>query len=87
MDNNIVTLPLFDEEGNEVEFEVITKLDIEDKEYVIVVPKDEDVDEAVCLRIDVDENGEEVLVPVEDDEEFEKVSEAYEAFFNEDELN
>lgn len=87
MDNNIVTLPLFDEEGNEVEFEVITKLDIENKEYVIVVPKDEDVDEAVCLRIDVDENGEEVLVPVEDDEEFEKVSEAYETFFNEDELN
>jgi uncharacterized protein YrzB (UPF0473 family) len=87
MDNNVVTLPLFDEEGNEVEFEVITKLDIEDKEYVIVVPKDEDVDEAVCLRIDVDDNGEEVLVPVENDEEFEKVSEAYEAFFNEDELN
>lgn len=87
MDDNVVTLPLFDEEGNKVEFEVITKLDIEDKEYVIVVPKDEDVDEAVCLRIDVDENGEEVLVPVEDDEEFQKVSEAYETFFNEEELN
>ena len=87
MDNNVVTLPLFDEEGNKVEFEVITKLDIEEKEYIIVVPKDEDVDEAVCLRIDVDENGEEVLVPVEDDEEFQKVSEAYETFFNEEELN
>ena len=87
MDNNIVTLPLFDQEGNKVEFEVITKLDIEDKEYVIVVPKDEDVDEAVCLRIDVDENKEEVLVPVEDDEEFRKVSEAYENFLNEEDLN
>jgi uncharacterized protein YrzB (UPF0473 family) len=87
MDNNIVTLPLFDEEGNKVEFEVITKLDIEDKEYVIVVPKDEDVDEAVCLRIDVDENGKEVLVPVEDDEEFRIVSEAYENFLNEEDLN
>jgi len=87
MDNNIVTLPLFDEEGNKVEFEVITKLDIEDKEYVIVIPKDEDVDEAVCLRIDVDKSGEEVLVPVEDDEEFRKVSEAYETFLNEEELN
>lgn len=87
MDNNIVTLPLFDEEGNKVEFEVITKLDIEDKEYVIVIPKDEDVDEAVCLRIDVDKNGEEVLVPVEDNEEFRKVSEAYETFLNEEELN
>jgi uncharacterized protein YrzB (UPF0473 family) len=84
MDNNFDTLPLFDEEGNKVEFEVITKLDIEDKEYLIVIPKDEDVDEAVCLRIDEDENGKEVLVPVEDDEEFQMLSEAYEAFLSEE---
>ena len=39
MDNNIDTITLTDEEGKETEFEVITKLDIEDKEYVVVVPK------------------------------------------------
>lgn len=70
MDNNVDTITLTDEEGKETEFEVITKLDIEDKEYVVVVPKNEEVDEAIALRIDNNDNGEEVLVPVEEDEEF-----------------
>ncbi|MBY6952165.1 DUF1292 domain-containing protein [Clostridium botulinum] len=84
MDNNVDTITLTDEEGKETEFEVITKLDIEDKEYVVVVPKDEEVDEAIALRIDNNDNGEEVLVPVEEDEEFNMVSEAYELLFSEE---
>ncbi|APH18772.1 DUF1292 domain-containing protein [Clostridium botulinum] len=84
MDNNVDTITLTDEEGKETEFEVITKLDIEDKEYVVVVPKDEEVDEAIALRIDNNDNGEEVLVPVEEDEEFNMVAEAYELLFSEE---
>ncbi|NFS07301.1 DUF1292 domain-containing protein [Clostridium botulinum] len=84
MDNNVNTITLTDEEGKETEFEVITKLDIEDKEYVVVVPKDEEVDEAIALRIDNNDNGEEVLVPVEEDEEFNMVAEAYELLFSEE---
>ncbi|ENK1242591.1 DUF1292 domain-containing protein [Clostridium sp. FAM 1755] len=85
MDNNVNTITLTDEEGKETEFEVITKLDIEDKEYVVVVPKDEEVDDAIALRIDNNDNGEEVLVPVEEDEEFNMVAEAYELLFSEEE--
>ncbi|MDS1004411.1 DUF1292 domain-containing protein [Clostridium sporogenes] len=85
MDNNVNTITLTDEEGEETEFEVITKLDIEDKEYVVVVPKDEEVDDAIALRIDNNDNGEEVLVPVEEDEEFNMVAEAYELLFSEEE--
>ncbi|ABS34073.1 hypothetical protein RSJ21_13245 [Clostridium botulinum] len=84
MDNNVDTITLTDEEGKETEFEVITKLDIEDKEYVVVVPKNEEVDEAIALRIDNNDNGEEVLVPVEEDEEFNMVAEAYELLFSEE---
>ncbi|ACA56964.1 DUF1292 domain-containing protein [Clostridium botulinum] len=84
MDNNVDTITLTDEEGKKTEFEVITKLDIEDKEYVVVVPKDEEVDEAIALRIDNNDNGEEVLVPVEEDEEFNMVAEAYELLFSEE---
>ncbi|MBD5639070.1 DUF1292 domain-containing protein [Clostridium botulinum] len=84
MDNNIDTITLTDEEGKKTEFEVITKLDIEDKEYVVVVPKDEEVDEAIALRIDNNDKGEEVLVPVEEDEEFNMVAEAYELLFSEE---
>lgn len=84
MDNNVNTITLTDEEGKETEFDVITKLDIEDKEYVVVVPKDEQVDEAIALRIDNNDNGEEVLVPVEEDKEFNMVAEAYESLFSEE---
>ncbi|EPY6472811.1 DUF1292 domain-containing protein [Clostridium sporogenes] len=84
MNNNIDTITLTDEEGKETEFEVITKLDIEDKEYVVVVPKDEEVDEAIALRIDNNDKGEEILVPVEEDEEFNMVAEAYELLFSEE---
>ncbi|HDK7174695.1 TPA: DUF1292 domain-containing protein [Clostridium botulinum] len=84
MDNNIDTITLTDEEGKETEFEVITKLDIEDKEYVVVVPKNEEVDEAIALRIDNNDKGEDVLVPVEEDEEFNMVAEAYELLFSEE---
>jgi uncharacterized protein YrzB (UPF0473 family) len=88
MDNEeLGTILLYDENGDEVEFEVVTKLDIEDKEYVIVTPLDEDSDDAIALRIEKGEDGEEVLVTVEDDEEFEMIEEAYETLFAEDLLN
>jgi len=87
MDNEFGTILLNDENGVEIEFEVITKLDIEDKEYIIVTPKNEETEDALALRIDKDEDGTEVLVAVEDDEEFELVEEAYETLFAEDLLN
>ena len=59
MEQDVKTIVLNDEDGNEIEFEVITKLDIEDSEYVIVAPLDRDDDvDAVALKIEQDENGE-----------------------------
>lgn len=76
---NYINEPLIlkDEEGKEVKFEVIMKIDIEDKEYVIVTLADEEAD-AIAFRIDKDENGEETYVTIDDDDEFEMVCEAYE---------
>ncbi|MBU3111386.1 DUF1292 domain-containing protein [Clostridium lacusfryxellense] len=79
MDNNVETILLNDEEGNEIEFDVLTKLDIEDKEYVIVAPTGEEDIDAIALRIDKDADGNDILVTIDDDEEFEMISEAYEA--------
>lgn len=84
MENDVTSIVLNDEEGNEVEFDVITKLDIEDKEYVVVVPKEDETDEAIVLRIDKDSEGNDVLLTVEDDDEFAIVSEAYETLFGEE---
>lgn len=74
---------LRNEEGNEVIFDIITKLDIAEEEYVIVVPKDDEEGDAIALRIDSDENGKDILVAVDDEDEFAMVCEAYEILFEE----
>lgn len=84
MDNNVETILLNDEEGNEIEFDVLTKLDIEDKEYIIVAPTGEEDIDAIALRVDKDAEGNDILVTIEDDEEFEMISEAYEAVFSDE---
>ncbi|MBK1813775.1 DUF1292 domain-containing protein [Clostridium sp. YIM B02505] len=84
MENNIDTIVLLDEDGIETEFEVITKLDIEENEYVIVVPVDGSEDDAIALKIVTDEEGNDALVTVEDEEEFAMVAEAYETLFADD---
>lgn len=84
MENDVNTIILNDEDGKETEFEVITKLDIEGKEYVIVIPIDSDEEDAIALRIDKDDQGSDILVTIEDDKEFELVQEAYETLFSEE---
>lgn len=85
MENDVEKITLLDEEGKENSFEVVTKLDIEDNEYVIVIPEDAPHDsEAIILKIGKDENNEDVLSTVEDDKEFQIVSEAYETLFSGD---
>lgn len=81
------TITLLDENGEETEFEVLGVITVEDIDYAILIPidEDEDEDQAYIFRIDIDENGEEVLSEVEDDEEFEMVKDAWETLC-EDEL-
>jgi len=83
MDNFLERITLTDEEGNDVEFEVITKLDIEENEYFIVVPSGSEDLDAVALKVVEDEAGNEVLVSVDDEDEFNMVAEAYETLSEE----
>ncbi|EQB88688.1 hypothetical protein SDC9_116885 [bioreactor metagenome] len=83
MDNFLERITLTDEEGNDVEFEVITKLDIEENEYFIVVPAGSEDLDAVALKVVEDEAGNEVLVSVDDEDEFNMVAEAYETLSEE----
>lgn len=73
---------LIDEEGNEQEFEVIEIFEVDGTEYVaIALPEEEaeaDDDEVMVFRLEVDEKtGEEILHDIEDDDEWNKVAEAY----------
>ncbi|OAA82682.1 DUF1292 domain-containing protein [Clostridium ljungdahlii] len=84
MDNNnsASDLVLEDENGKKVKFQVVTKFDIKEEEYIIAVPEEcADEDTAIALKIVKDDNGEEVLVTVEDEDEFDRVLEVYESLF------
>lgn len=80
-------LTLTDEEGNEHEFSVIDIIEMDGSEYAILLPLEggeEDQDEAIILRIDSDDDGNEVLVDIEDDEEWEKVADTWASMVEED---
>ena len=70
---------LLNEDGVEEKMRVITFIDIKEigGEYVVVTPADVDTDEAYVLKYVKDEEGNENYMVVEDDAEFEMVSEAY----------
>ena len=67
---------LTDENGNDVEFELVSTLEVDGKVYAILQPIGEE--EAYIFNLEYDENGEMELSEIEDDEEFEIVAEQYE---------
>ena len=85
-DDSIVILT--DDEGNEHEFEILQILEIDDVEYAILLSLDgeeDEEDEAIILRIGVDDStGEEVLYDIEDDAEWEMVAQAWQQFADDD---
>jgi UPF0473 protein helmi_02360 len=73
---------LTDENGNDVEFELVSTLEVDEKVYAILQPTGEE--EAYIFNLKYDENGEMELFEIEDDEEFEIVAEQYELLETED---
>lgn len=62
-----------DETGEEARYEIVAVADFEEKQYVAIVPADEEVEEYAILRVELD--GEErILVSIEDDDEWERVA-------------
>lgn len=68
---------LEDETGATHEFEVYGVIDMEDVRYALLIPAGEDEEQEeigfVVLRVDTDEDGEEVWTAVEDDDELDRV--------------
>ncbi len=79
---NIITL-IDEETGEKKEFEVVATLKINDTEYAILLPTDEDTDEGLVFKV-VKENGEEILQYVDNDEEIEEVAKAYDEMIEEE---
>jgi uncharacterized protein YrzB (UPF0473 family) len=75
--DNIVIL--VDENGDEAEFEHIDTIDMNDNEYVVLAPLDEEDDdeledgEVIILKVEHGEDGEDTFVTIEDDDELDEV--------------
>ncbi len=69
--DNIITLT--DEEGNEIEFEYLDAVEMDGKEYIVLLPVEEqEKGEVVIFRVEGEEDNE-TYVGLEDEEEAEKV--------------
>ena len=87
--DNIVILN--DENGNEVRFEFLDLVELDDEEYVVLLPVtdegEEDEGEVVILKIednDDEESEEESYVSVEDEDTLNKVFEIFKEKFKDD---
>ncbi len=87
--DNIVILN--DEEGNEVKFEFLDLIELDEEEYVVLLPVteegEEDEGEVVILKVednDDEEADEESYVSVDDEETLNKVFEIFKEKFKDD---
>ncbi len=84
LEEEVEVVTLTDEDGNESDFEVIGELVVDGVKYMAFMAIDGDDDEYVVLRCETDEGGELSLVTIDDDDEFDRVSDAFDdAFRNE----
>ena len=87
LDNVVI---LNDEDGNEVRFEFLDLVELEDEEYVVLLPiaeeGEEEEGEVVILKVeDIDEDtDEESYVSVDDDETLNRVFEIFKEKFKDD---
>lgn len=72
----------YDELGNEIEFFVKAKFTLDDTDYVALLPADDIESMTYILRVEIDENGDEILVGI-DDEELKEAEETYEELLRE----
>ena len=83
---------LTDEDGNETEFEDVGSAELDGIEYYAMVStesesEDEEEDgmiEYVILKRDKDEDGEDIFVTIDDDDEFDRVADYFDDLFSEE---
>ncbi|WP_240986805.1 DUF1292 domain-containing protein [Acididesulfobacillus acetoxydans] len=84
------TIVLTDDDGTDHEFLHLDTLEVDDSTYFVLMPvseeeeEEEESDEAIILKLGHDDEGNEMLLDIEDDEEWEKVADAWESLEEED---
>ena len=89
-DDESVFCTLTDEDGKEIDFEVIGDAEIDGVVYYAMTPagaqeNNEGIIEYALLKLITDEEGEEVFVTVDDEDEFDKVADFFDDLFDSEE--
>lgn len=82
MEDNIMML--IDENGEEVAFEIIADFEVNDQEYAILAPVDDEEGAAVIFKVIDQGDDEPILEYLTDEDEFDFVAKAYEELLEED---
>ncbi|MBQ9688662.1 DUF1292 domain-containing protein [bacterium] len=78
MADEIKIIETMDENGNVVKFELYDIVEFEEKEYALLMPVESEDDEIVLMGLE-QENDEYLFKVIEDEEEFNRVSEYIES--------
>ena len=91
MDKDLKVIQLFDEDGNEINLNVIAFFDMvnpendEKSEYVIVQEQGYEDENPFALKVIKDEDGEDMFELIENEVELADIEEAYNTIFIEEE--
>lgn len=75
---------LTDEDGNEIEFELIGAAELKGVQYYAFIPAEDDPDKEFCeytILKSVTEDGDEALVSIDDDAEFDMAADYFDELF------
>lgn len=72
------TITLVDELGENHEFIIIATFDLDDDKYAVLLPADDLEGQSYILRVERNDDGEILLIGIEDDKELQDAIDAYE---------
>lgn len=82
---------LTDENGKESQYELIATCEMNGNTYYALIPVDapeeDDVLEYVILKLEKEVDGEEFLVSIDDDDEFDDVADYFDDFLSQEEID
>ena len=67
-EEEISILSLTDEDGNEIELELIDSIDHQGKEYLVLLPLEEEASETIILEVEPNDDGTESFLSVSDED-------------------
>ena len=85
-----ITMILTLDNDEELECSIITILEVEGRDYIVLLPLEGDEaeeGEVFIYRYEEDDKGEPVLSNIENDDEFEKVSDAFDEYLDAQEFD